>query len=115
MNRTTLRQKLGQRIACERKKVGMTQASVAEALGIGNEAVSRLERGLVDTPVSRLMQFAELFGCTTQDFFLEQSTLMQDQTTEIQALLNRANPAGRRFAIEQLRRFIEFQENQTGQ
>lgn len=111
MNSSTLTQKLGRKIAFERRKAGMTQALVAEALDIGNEAVSRLERGLVEASVPRLMELAALFGYQTGDFFLDQSTLVQDQAAEIQALLNRINPTARRYAVEQLRHFVEWQED----
>lgn len=113
MSSHELNQKIGQRIAVLRLKAGMTQAAVAEALDIGNEAVSRLERGLVEASVPRLMALAKLFGCKTGDFFLDNSMLIQDQAAEIQALLNRVNPVARRFAVEQLRHFVEWQESQS--
>lgn len=110
MSNDDLNQRIGQRIAMQRLKAGMTQESIAEALGISSESVSRLERGTVAASVPRLMELAELLGCRTGDFFLENSTLIQDQITEIQELLNRITPEGRKFILEQLRHSIAWVE-----
>ena len=107
-----LNQEIGRRIATQRQKAGMTQEAVAEALGIGNEAVSRLERGTVAASVPRLMELAALFGCRTGDFFMEQSVLLSEQSSEITELLSRISPEARRFVLEQLRHSIQWLETQ---
>ena len=107
-----LNQEIGRRIALQRQKAGLTQEAVAEALGIGNEAVSRLERGTVAASVPRMMELATLFGCQTGDFFMEQSVVVQDQAAEISALLVRVNPEARKFVMEQVRHTIQWLEQQ---
>lgn len=54
---------VGKAIASRRVQAGLTQEEVAEVLGIGNEAVSRMERGTVMPTVGRLVALAEIFGC----------------------------------------------------
>lgn len=95
-----------------RQQAGLTQEAVAEALNLGNEAVSRLERGTVAASVPRLMELAALFGCRTTDFFLEESHQPNDLSIEIEKLLNRVGPEARKFAIEQLRHTILWLETQ---
>lgn len=112
MNNRRLNQIIGQKIAIQRQKAGMTQEAVAEALNVGNEAISRLERGTVAASVPRLMELAELFNCQTGVFFLEQSKLVQDQVAEIQVLLSRVNSENRKFALEQLRHTVSWLEKQ---
>jgi transcriptional regulator with XRE-family HTH domain len=53
---------IGKAIAARRQDAGLTQEQVAEQLKIGNEAVSRMERGLVMPTVARLL---ELAACLT--------------------------------------------------
>jgi transcriptional regulator with XRE-family HTH domain len=53
---------VGKAIAARRQEAGLTQEQVAEQLKIGNEAVSRMERGLVMPTVARLL---ELAACLT--------------------------------------------------
>ena len=110
-----LNQEIGKKIALQRQKAGMTQDAVAEALGLGSEAVSRLERGTVAASVPRLMELATLFGCQTSDFFLEYSTLPSDQAAKISNLLNRISPEGQKFVLEQLRHSVSFIEQQEKQ
>lgn len=47
-------------IAKHRLESGMTHEQVAEMLGVGNEAVSRMDRGLVMRTVARLVELAEI-------------------------------------------------------
>ena len=112
MGNKDLNQEIGRKIALQRQKAGMTQEAVAEALTIGNEAVSRLERGTVAASVPRLMELAQLFGCQTGDFFMEQSELVQDQAAEISALLSRLSPEARKFVMEQFRHTVQWLEAQ---
>jgi transcriptional regulator with XRE-family HTH domain len=49
---------VGKAIAARRQDAGLTQEQVAEQLKIGNEAVSRMERGLVMPTVARLLELA---------------------------------------------------------
>ncbi|WP_163571098.1 helix-turn-helix domain-containing protein, partial [Klebsiella pneumoniae] len=52
---------VGRAIARNRIASNLTQEQVAERLGIGNEAVSRMERGVVMPTVARLAELADIF------------------------------------------------------
>ncbi|MBQ2855168.1 MAG: helix-turn-helix domain-containing protein [Oscillospiraceae bacterium] len=60
MNNTSM----GQRIATLRKEKGMTQAELAEKMGVTDKAVSKWERDLSCPDISVLPHLAELFGIT---------------------------------------------------
>ena len=47
---------IGQSIAKYRQAAGLTQAQLAEILGIGNDAVSRMERGTTTPTITRLLE-----------------------------------------------------------
>ncbi|MBV7515832.1 helix-turn-helix domain-containing protein, partial [Pseudomonas sp. PDM25] len=56
-----LARRVGQAIAKQRSRSGLTQEEVAERLGVGNEAVSRIERGIVMPNIERLLELAGIF------------------------------------------------------
>jgi transcriptional regulator with XRE-family HTH domain len=81
--RKQVSQAAGAGIARARARAGLTQHDVAEALDIGIEAVSRLERGVVDPSVTRLVELAELFGCGMPELLMPGSSRPDDQAMAI--------------------------------
>jgi transcriptional regulator with XRE-family HTH domain len=59
----------GQAITTFRKKANLTQAKVAEHLGIEPATVSRIETGNISPTLERLEQFSQLFNCPVVTFF----------------------------------------------
>ena len=59
LNHGEINKRIGKAIAKQRQQSGYTQEQVAEMLEIGNEAVSRMERGLITPNVVRLIELAE--------------------------------------------------------
>lgn len=97
----------GQAIARHRKRRGLTQDDVAELLGIGNEAVSRIERGLRKPNIERLMEFATIFDCDVAELLTEASLWAVDQAGRIQDLLEPLTVADRQLLVEMLERLAE--------
>jgi transcriptional regulator with XRE-family HTH domain len=95
---------IGRAIAKHRVASGFTQEQVAEALGIGNEAVSRMERGIVMPTVARLVELAEIFGCDAADLLTEASSRASDQAKHIGQLLAKLSANDRAMVIEILER-----------
>lgn len=73
----------GASIARMRAEAELTQEEVAERMDIGNEAVSRIERGVVTPTLSRLFEFADLFDCRVDKLLLEASDRDTDQAATI--------------------------------
>ena len=69
-----LAERIGQVIAIRRAACNLTQEEVAERLGVGLAAVSRLERGLIMPTVGRLVELAEILQCTATDLMSDVST-----------------------------------------
>ncbi len=91
---------IGRAIAKHRVASGYTQEQVAEALGIGNEAVSRMERGIVMPTVARLVELAEIFECDASDLLTESSSRTSDQAKHVGQLLAKLNGHDRTMVIE---------------
>lgn len=91
---------IGRAIAKHRAASGYTQEQVAEMLGIGNEAVSRMERGIVMPTVARLVELAEIFGCDAADLLTEASTRTSDQGKYVGQLLAKLSGNDRAMVVE---------------
>jgi len=94
---------LAERIRQERTYVGLSQADVAEALGIPRAAVSALETGKRRVSGLELGRLAELFG-TSVDRLLGRDVPADETTTA----LFRATKSLTEADKEQVLRFAEF-------
>lgn len=56
-------------IASERALLGLSQADLADRLGVSRQTVLRWESGAVIPPVPHLLAMSDLFGCSV-DFLL---------------------------------------------
>lgn len=98
MNR--LAEMVGKAIARNRIASDLTQEQVAERLGVGNEAVSRMERGLVMPTVARLAELADIFECDLPDLLTEASNRSSDQANYMNRLLTKLNNPDRAMVVE---------------
>ena len=78
-----LAKSLGAAIAAKRVESGLSQEAVAERLGIGQEAVSRTERGVVTPSLERLLAFSDVFGCRLDELILPASDRPDDQAVQL--------------------------------
>ncbi|RDU94941.1 helix-turn-helix domain-containing protein [Trinickia dinghuensis] len=91
---------VGRAIAKQRTTSGLTQEQVAERLGIGLEAVSRMERGTVIPTVLRLFELADIFACDAADLLTEASSRSSDQANHLDRLMSRLSTADRTMLLE---------------
>ena len=95
---------VGRAISKHRVRSGLTQEAVAERLGVGNEAVSRIERGIVMPNITRLLELADIFGCEAAELLSEVSPLVEDQTSRVNHLLASLDQSDRQLVIELVER-----------
>lgn len=60
---------LGKKIRARRKELGMTQEDLADRLGLGHQALSRIEQGKMAPKMDRLPLIARNLKCTVADLF----------------------------------------------
>jgi len=101
-----LRKLVGQAIARQRTGSGLKQEQVAERLGIGIEAVSRIERGIVMPNLERLVELANIFGCETADLLTEGSYRPEDQARRISELLAKIEEHDRELVLGILEQLV---------
>ena len=75
MDSEKLKLQIGNNIASYRKRVGLTQAGLAEKLNYSDKAVSKWERGESMPDVTTLIQLAELFGITVNELVVDPNEL----------------------------------------
>ena len=64
---------VGSNISRRRKELGMTQANLAEQLGMGPDSLSRIEKGIVAPRFQRLADTAKALDCAVADLFRMES------------------------------------------
>jgi len=107
VDKNRLAEVVGKTISKHRVASNLTQEQVAERLGIGNEAVSRIERGLVMPTIARLVELAEIFECGASDLLTEASNRSSDQANYLNRLLSKLNGHDRAMIIEMVERLAE--------
>ena len=60
--------KIGRYISEKRKTLGLTQAELAEKLGMSNKSVSKWERGVCLPDVSVYMELCGILGISLNEF-----------------------------------------------
>ncbi|WP_150740588.1 MULTISPECIES: helix-turn-helix domain-containing protein [Pandoraea] len=95
---------IGRTIARQRLASGLTQDEVAERLGVGLEAVSRMERGKVVPTVARLFELAEVFQCDAADLLTDASIRPSDQASHLSRLLSKLTSSDREMMVEVIER-----------
>jgi len=99
-----LAETVGRAIAIQRMRCKMTQEEVAEQLGVGNEAVSRIERGIVMPNIARLFELAAIFNCDTAALLDAASVRADDQARHLSGLLGELDEADRQWVVEMVER-----------
>ena len=75
MDLDNLKDRIGANIAMQRKRVGLTQAGLAEKLNYSDKAISKWERGESMPDVLTLMQLAQLFDISVGDLLEDPNQL----------------------------------------
>jgi transcriptional regulator with XRE-family HTH domain len=78
---------IGDNIASRRRELGLTQMVLAERLGIGQDALSRMEKGMISPKIARLRDFAAILECSVASLFREHNDDMDAYVAELTELL----------------------------
>ena len=86
MDDEKLKRQIGANIASYRKRIGLTQAGLAERLNYSDKAVSKWERGESVPDVITLVQLAEQFDISVGDLLVDPDALPGNPTNLEQAM-----------------------------
>ena len=102
-----LAREIGQTIAKYRKQAGLTQEQLAEKLGVGNETVSRIERGVILPSLVRLSDIADQLNCRTEELFADKTFAKQDRHTHLARLLDDLDHNDREWLVAMVEQMVE--------
>lgn len=106
--RELLTSKIAANIAKRRKQLNMSQFELAEKLGVGLEAVSRIERGVTSLTIEKLAKIAELLGCGLSEMIEGCHEQPNDQFAYIKNAIVKLDSSDRAFLVAMIERFIEL-------
>lgn len=69
--KSEMKKSLGEALKAHRTRCNMTQAFVAESLGVSRQAVSKWESGASDPSTSNLLALAKLYGISAEELLKE--------------------------------------------
>lgn len=95
---------IGNRLLAIRKRVGMTQAEVAEAAG---RTYADIERGSVNMRVETILRICSVLHITPDEILTRSDTQPDEQQEEILARLNACRPKERETALRLLNTYLK--------
>ena len=101
---------VGERIRKIRKGLSLTQAELAQKIGIIQSDLCRMERGEYKVGLDILFKILQVFNMDIAEFFYEEriATERTPDAAELVHVYNRLSEASRREVVE----FIRFKEEQ---
>lgn len=104
----TLAARLSRNIAARRKALGLTQAKLAERLGVDTETLSRFERGKHLPSLATLEKLAALLLTTVGELLAEEAPKPDDDALVFTAWLAELQPDDREFARGMLKQCCDY-------
>lgn len=98
---------IGNRLLNVRKRMGMTQAEVAEAAGLSDRAYADIERGTVNMRTETILRICNVLHITPDEVLTEESVSLTTQQTKLWERLNACNPKDKETALQLLSVFLK--------
>lgn len=93
---------IGNKLLSIRKRMGMTQAEVAEAAGLSDRTYADIERGTVNMRAETLLRICNVLHITPDEILTEENVKLSSKQDELWARLNACNPKDRETALHLL-------------
>ena len=98
---------IGNKLLSVRKRMGMTQAEVAESAGLSDRTYADIERGTVNMRTETILRICNTLHITPDEILTEESTALSIQQTELWERLNACNPKDRETALQLLSIYLK--------
>lgn len=98
---------IGNKLLTVRKRMGMTQAEVAEAAGLSDRTYADIERGTVNMRIETILSICKVLYVTPDEILTEENDSLMMQQSELWERLNACNPKDRETALRILSAFLE--------
>jgi transcriptional regulator with XRE-family HTH domain len=104
----SLHSRLSGNIATRRRQLELTQAQLAEQLGVDTETLSRFERGKHLPSLTTLEKLAGILQTTVAELLAETPVFPEEDALAISVWLYRLNPKDRTFVKGMIKQFCEY-------
>ena len=98
---------VGDKLLAVRKRLGMTQAEVAEASGLSDRTYADIERGNVNMRIETVLKICDVFHITPDEILTGADGSQSVQETEIWERLNRCNTKDKDTALQLLSVYLK--------
>ena len=98
---------IGNRLQGIRKRMGMTQADVAEAAELSDRTYADIERGSVNMRIETILRICNVLHITPDEIFTEETTSLSSRQEELWMRLAACNPKDRETALQLLTVFLQ--------
>lgn len=91
---------IGNKLLCIRKRMGMTQAEVAEAAGLSDRTYADIERSAVNMRTETILKICSVLHITSDEVLTEASTPFTARQEELWGRLSSCNSKDRETALK---------------
>lgn len=98
---------IGNKLLAFRKRMGMTQAEVAEAAGLSDRTYADIERGTVNMRTETILRICNVLHITPDEVLTEESTSLSAKQAELWERLNACNPKDKETALRILSVYLQ--------
>lgn len=98
---------IGNKLLSVRKRMGMTQAEVAEAAGLSDRTYADIERGSVNMRTETILRICDVLHITPDEILTESSASISTQQVELLERLNACNAKDKETALQLLSVYLK--------
>lgn len=101
---------IGSKLLLIRKRMGMTQAEVAEAAGLSDRTYADIERGTVNMRIETILRICSVLHVTPDEILTEENSSLSMQQEYLWERLNACNPKDKETALQLLSVYLKSLE-----
>lgn len=98
---------IGNKLHAIRKRMGMTQADVAEAAGLSARTYADIERGTVNMRIETILRICNVLHITPDEILTENTSSITSQQEELWKRLNACSPKDKEVALQLLSVYLQ--------
>ena len=98
---------IGNKLLAIRKRIGMTQAEVAEAAGLSDRTYADIERGVVNMRIETILRICQVLHITPDEVLTEDRSSETIRQEQLLARLDACNPKDKEVALQLLEVYLK--------
>ena len=102
---------IGKKLLLIRKRIGMTQAEVAESAGLSDRTYADIERGTVNMRTETLLRICNVLHITPDEILTEENLSSACRQEMLWERLNNCSPKERKTALALLTVYVDSLES----